>query len=362
MNLLIFDMDGVLLEPLGYHRALRETVRLAGEACGFNDVRLSAEQIARFEALGISSEWHSSALCMAWMTLQKAFVPDSREPDWDHLTAAFQRQPQANSPIQRGAAALAQVAQERGVSADRAVALMQACESIEDSPTFNWFQELVLGSAVFERIYGKPGQLNTESYIQQYDCRLLEPEWAERVTDWARRPGQGAGIMTSRPSDGPRGYAQEPDGQMGAELVGLGELHLIGNGEMRWLAEKLGVTVAQVKKPAALHALAALLTAGGWELERGLDYLASGIAALRRDDLAWLDGSTVTVVEDTISGLLAMRAAADILEKLGLRIAVRNVGVSRDAAKVAALEDMGAVVYPDVNRALDTFLTTDGHR
>ena len=124
MELLIFDMDGVLLEPLGYHHALRETVRLAGETCGFSDVQLSAEQIARFEALGISSEWHSSALCMAWMTLQKAFAPASQNPDWEHLVAAFQRQPQANSPIQRGAAALAQVAQERGVSADRAVALM----------------------------------------------------------------------------------------------------------------------------------------------------------------------------------------------------------------------------------------------
>ena len=82
---------------------------------------------------------------------------------------------------------------------------------------------------------------------------------------------------------------------------------------------------------------------------------------MRREDLDWLDGSTVTVVEDTISGLLAMRAAVDILEKLGLRIAVQNVGVSRDAAKVAALEEMGAVVYPDVNRALEVILATDRH-
>jgi hypothetical protein len=362
MNLLIFDMDGVLLEPLGYHRALQEIVHLAGEACGFSEVRLSAEQIARFEALGVSSEWHSSALCMAWMALQKEFAPGSQTPDWERLVAAFQRQPQADSPIQRGAAALTQVGQEQGVSAEHAATLMRECESIQTSPTFNWFQELVSGSAAFERIYGKAGQLNTDSYLERYDRKLLEPAWAVRVVDWARQPGCGVSIMTSRPSDGPYNYAQEPDGRLGADLVGLGDLPLIGNGEMRWLAENLGVTVAEVKKPAAAHALAALLAAGGWPLERSLDYLAGALTHMRWEDLDWLDGSTVTVVEDTISGLLAMRAAADLLAKIGVRIKMRNVGVATDTAKMAALEGMGAVVFPDVNHALEKILATDEHR
>jgi hypothetical protein len=241
---------------------------------------------------------------------------------------------------------------------------MQTCESIEDSPTFNWFQELVLGSAVFERIYGKAGQLHTDSYLQKYDRRILEPQWAQNVLDWAGQPDCGTGIMTSRPSagmGGPRGYTQEPDGLMGAELVGLGMLPLIGNGEMRWLAERMGVTVGEVKKPAAAHALAALLAAGGWPLERSLDYFAAGLAAMRQEDLAWLDGGSVTVVEDTISGLLAVRAAADLLAKIGVIINVRNVGVATDKAKVAALEGMGAAVYTDVNRALSDAVTTDIH-
>jgi hypothetical protein len=361
MELLIFDMDGVLLEPLGYHRALQETVRLAGEVCGFSDVQLSVAQIARFEALGISSEWHSSALCMAWMVLQKEFAPDSQTPDWERLVAAFQHQPQADPPIRRGAEALTQVAREQGVLAQPSVALMTECESIQESPTFNWFQELVLGSALFERIYGKTAQLGTESYLKKYDRRLLAPGWARRLREWACQPGCGAAIMTSRPSDGPRGYPQEPDGRLGADLVGLGELPLIGNGEMRWLAEKLGVTVAEVKKPAAAHALAALLAAGGWTLERSMDYLAYGLAAMRQEDLNWLDGSTVTVVEDTISGLLALQAAAALLEAFGVSITVHAVGVTSDPAKAAALEGMGAWVYEDVNLAMEDVLTTDGH-
>ena len=69
MNLLLFDMDGVLLQPRGYHLALQRTVDIISRMMGFGEYLLSDEAIAQFEALGISSEWHSSALCTAlWMT------------------------------------------------------------------------------------------------------------------------------------------------------------------------------------------------------------------------------------------------------------------------------------------------------
>jgi hypothetical protein len=282
--------------------------------------------------------------------------------DWEPLYAAFECQPVQASPIQRGSAALAEIGFEHDVSAERAVDLLVDCESIQSSPTFNWFQEMVLGSPAFERIYDKACQINTASYLEKYDRKLLEPVWAERVVCWAGQAENGAAIMTSRPSNGPDGFAQEPDGQLGAELVGLGELSLVGNGEMRWLAEQLDVTVAEVKKPAAAHALAALLAASGMSVPQSLEVLAGGLDVLGREDFAYLDGSTVTVVEDTISGMLAVRAAADVLEKMDVRITLRNVGVATDAAKVAALEGMGALVYSDVNLALEVVLTTDGHR
>jgi len=41
MDILLFDMDGVLLKPLGYHRALKETVRLAGISSGYGEVLLA---------------------------------------------------------------------------------------------------------------------------------------------------------------------------------------------------------------------------------------------------------------------------------------------------------------------------------
>jgi FMN phosphatase YigB (HAD superfamily) len=69
MKILLFDMDGVLLDPLGYHKALIETVRLVSRSMGFDDFILSDKDIAQFEALGISSEWDSSALCAALLVI-----------------------------------------------------------------------------------------------------------------------------------------------------------------------------------------------------------------------------------------------------------------------------------------------------
>jgi len=82
MDILIFDMDGVLVKPEGYHRALQETVRLAGISTQYGEVQLTDNQIAQFEALGISSEWHSSALCMAVMVVEKqsGMLRDNEHP------------------------------------------------------------------------------------------------------------------------------------------------------------------------------------------------------------------------------------------------------------------------------------------
>ena len=57
MKILLFDMDGVLLESLGYHIALQETVRIMANSLGFGDLTLSADDIAAFEAGGINKEW-----------------------------------------------------------------------------------------------------------------------------------------------------------------------------------------------------------------------------------------------------------------------------------------------------------------
>ena len=88
---------------------MKETVRLAGISTGFGEVQLEDEQIAQFEALGISSEWHSSALSMAVMVLakHKGGVRDNGNSrpvalDLDDLFEALAARPVGGTVIDHG--------------------------------------------------------------------------------------------------------------------------------------------------------------------------------------------------------------------------------------------------------------------
>ena len=65
MKILLFDMDGVLLESHGYHLALQETVRYMAKVLGLEDLSLSDDDIATFEAGGITNEWDEAAISTA---------------------------------------------------------------------------------------------------------------------------------------------------------------------------------------------------------------------------------------------------------------------------------------------------------
>ena len=359
MNLFIFDMDGVLLIPLGYYYALKETVRLAGLRSGYGEASLTDAQIAQFESLGISSEWHSSALCLAFMILQKMAGknPDNGAEgnvalDLGDLFIEIANQPIQDSPTRRGTAALENLGKKYGVSVDGLKALVLESESIESSPTFNWFQELILGSDEFAKIYKKSAQFKTDSYLKLYDEPLLSKPMAEKLMYWVRRNGNGAGIMTMRPSIGLEGFAIDPDAQVGAELVGVAGLPIFGRGEIGWLAGKTGRHVEEFRKPAYAHALAVILAASGWTVADSLLYAARPVEAMRFDDLQHLNDSTITVFEDTSGGMVSVEEAGKVLKQAGLRIDVRKAGVTTDTGKQAALASIGAVMYRDINEAL----------
>lgn len=361
MAFLIFDMDGVLLEPVGYHRALQETVRLAGIAIGYGEVQLTDEQITQFEALGISSEWHSSALCMAVMVLETqngaAGDEENSQPvslDFKDLFAALAVQPMQESALRRGVAAIEELAAQSGIPVELVNGLVAQSESIQHSPTLNWFQELILGSDNYTSIYQKEPQFRTESYLMQYDQLQLNEAHASNVLKWAERPGHGAAIMTNRPSRGPSGFSGMPDAEMGAQLVGLASLPLVGKGETLWLAAHTGRPAEYFAKPTWKHGLAAILVAGGWSVEESLKFVATQPAEWNTSALNFFQDSKVTVFEDTPGGLVAVQEAADLLNGLGLHVEVQKIGIAKEVAKRSTLSAQGAIVYSDINKALES--------
>ena len=352
MEIYLFDMDGVLLHARGYHRALQETVRLAGESLGRSAIHLSQAQIDRFEALGVSSEWHSSALCLAVLMIEEQTGVRSAELDLQALFAALEAQSLGQPALERGLAALTALANRSGIALDGLTEVFARSESIEHSLTMNWFQELVLGSQAYQSLYRKPPRFSNGSYLQMYDERKLSPQNAERILAWAGSNGRAAAIMTNRPSSGPPNFAGAPDAEMGAALVGLNSLPLIGFGEITWLAERTEQEVGTLTKPSQVHALAAILAAISWPVEDSLHFAAKEPEKWELSGLVHLHGGRVTVFEDTPGGMLAVQAARDLLFSVGIELEIRKIGIAADESKRAALAAQGAAVFPEIDQAL----------
>ena len=68
-SIILFDMDGVLLEQLGYHTALTAAVKRIGAALGMPNATITPAEIGRFEAMSVTNEWDSQSICAALMLI-----------------------------------------------------------------------------------------------------------------------------------------------------------------------------------------------------------------------------------------------------------------------------------------------------
>jgi hypothetical protein len=231
--------------------------------------------------------------------------------------------------------------------------MVNNCESIANSLTMNLFQELVLGSEIYGETYQKKAQLQTDSYLRLYDDRLLSEPNAAKLLQWAGSPGRGAAIMTNRPSSPLLDGAGTPEAEMGAALVGLEDLPLVGFGEITWLAQQLGQEASGLMKPSWQHALAAVLSGYGWPVEKSLSYVGNDSSDWQYHDLLHLQGSLITVFEDTPGGMISVKEARNILKEMDIQVEVRMIGLSTDERKRVALAAHGAKVYSSINHALN---------
>ena len=337
-EIIIFDVDGVLIESHGYHRAFKDTVRTGAKELGY-DVNLSDEDIARFEGMGISSEWHSSAACMAALLINGKF-------DLSPLFESIKRE-QAQLPARiRLERAVSCMAKEAGVDPAHPVSLIQNSEIIQSFP-FDIFQEMILGSEGFEQIYGLKSSLNVESYLYKFDKPQLGSNARNRLFSWLKDSERGCAIMTNRPT------RDMPDAKYAQKLVGLEEIPVAGYGEMEWLAKKFGGEAAEYSKPSPIHALAAVLASFGKESDSCLLEAHAATKGEFSADIARLDGYEFTVFEDTPAGIMSAGAMGELLRGQGLDVKVNKFGITNSPLKGEYLEAQGARVFERIDVALE---------
>lgn len=377
MRLLLLDMDNVLLEPGGYRRALQYTVAEAGRALGYRGPLLTPEEIEEIEACGVTSEWEMSAICTAVMMEgnrqqgREIVLPRGLPPSEDLPQAAeppgflafFRRLAELNpaqSALERAGQLLmdGHLAAEAG-GGERTIDLLMAART-PAAVTFRTIQELVLGSDIYAETYGREPILAAPSYLDRFDRSNLSAQLAVELRDWLAGQDRQAVIFTNRPNRPPPGYADTPEAELGANLVGLEGLPLVGSGDMGWLADRLGRKQYAFLKPSPVHALTALQLALGQPKEEAI--LAAHSLAEGSDTSAsvWeeLNGAQVTVFEDSRRGMDSAMAARELLAENEVRIDLELAGVASNSAKVDELQGVGAAVYSSIEQALRALVLT----
>jgi len=359
-------MDGVLLKPEGYHKSLATSVHRFGQALGAPSTTITEDQIARFEALNITNEWDSLAICVAltlvhlWQIngkirlngIEPKAIPLTHErPDFD----GFLKTISDGGHLPGVTAYHFLIDQNPWLSTDQRAhlgILLENCRDIYQSLTLPSHQETVLGSRTFEVHYNIKPKLNTESYLLLYDQRLMTKEQYRRLREWLINPDHHAGILTNRPSRTPPGFLSAPEAELGIELIGLNDLPYVGSGILGWYA----ATHCQLDdhtllKPNPVHTLTLLQRCLGRSL---IDSLQAAVALWQGSDSLsdWqpLDHAKIIVFEDSAKGLYSGKAACNFINKLGLEIDLTLVGIAKNTIKLAALDQVSSFNIENINQ------------
>jgi hypothetical protein len=373
MRILLFDMDGVLLEPHAYHRALIDTVSHVGRVLGYGDVLIDGTEIMAFEAAGVSSEWDSAAICAVlllqnlWREYPSATLPDASlarvlpehavaPPPFRPFIGSLSRADLRElSPLLRAEHLLLSGPGPRTLMQRQAIqAILHKARQIDGSLTHRIFQELVLGSREFALIYALPPLMDTASYLREYDLPTLPAHTQVRLARWLQEDDHWASIFTSRPSRPVGDQFCTPEAEIGVRSVGLESLPVIGLGGLSWLSVHRDCGPDAFLKPSPAHALAALRVALSGDVQEALE-AAAALVLDGRVDRVWndLSGAEIYVFEDTAGGMQSARAARELLERHGVKIKLSLFGITDSEAKGHALEAMGATVVSSLSMALD---------
>jgi hypothetical protein len=370
LRVLLLDLDEVLIQQVAYHQSLKDCVERVGRWCGFESVRLTDEDIAVFESLGVTSEWDSSAMCTA-LLLDRAWSvdPERRLPESPdapngrlHNLPVPDFQSFFRTTLERGVSGISarRLTEQRLLEGkEHTPSQRQALQTMlrnaydtERSLTNRIIQELNLGPAEFEACYGRRAALPGDGLLRTKDLPLLSAGEAAQLVEWNATPGRRAVIFTNRLSRLPHGTGGVPEAEIGLARVGLSLLPFVSMGHLDWLSSQRGLKPQSLLKPSPVHALAALRVAAGDAISDALES-AAALELDHQDRGGWhrLDQAHATVFEDSFRGLQSARGAQQSLDRIGVRLSLDLRGVTTRDVKRRALELAGGVVYPDFTSA-----------
>lgn len=385
--LLLFDLDEVLVCPIGYDEAMRAAIEYFAHQMGLDFPGPTDEEIAAFHAYGMTNEWLSGAMCLAALVVEAAAAQPARirpsladtmdalresgvscsRPDFAAVAEAIFRRTSGgiHTPGPIFAALSERVVPELHPVLTEVLSTIRPPEA----PFALIFQQLALGHRQFSDVYRIEPTLESDSYLA-LDRPALNPEVRERLRRAVQSDHCGAVIYSARPSLPPKGLPSQeleaidrqnypPEAEMAANVAGLSDLPMTAAGRMLWLAGRHGKTLDAYTKPSPVQALAAIAAAMTGDEIAGLEAAAQFVEEGQLvGPLAQVAGerTCVVVFEDSSGGIQAARQAAGLLQAAGAAIRVNGVGIAQDPVKRKILAGVADWIAPDINVGLSPSL------
>jgi hypothetical protein len=385
-KILLFDIDGVLVQPAGYRLATEATCRYYLEKGGITASLPYSEIYSCFEAQRVTSEWDMVPLTLL-LLFDVLSESDPMPIGLDTLGKVLSWTKQKSIPIvspqietailklgqyiQPGKTSAQCILEEKikGTASDifthlgnplLFTDLLEKTRNILACETTRKFQEFSLGGEIFKQIYNQEAEYNFPSFLLTYDRSLLTEEYQKKLLREIDNNGLFACVYTARPSLAPREIQADqssysPEAELAMKLCHLESLPLVGYGKLSFLASNTGRTIPEYIKPAPVQALAAVASAWTGNEWLGLEWAVSisGGNCDRENAIGIPEELELYILEDSAAGIQGGRKAAEILDSNGWKIEFHPIGISTHPEKRKALIQSGAEIYPDVNAALE---------
>jgi hypothetical protein len=389
-HLLLFDVDGVLIEDGGYYAALIATLDYFNALLGAGPIVFGPPDREQFQSRGYVNEWDLCPLCAGILIVETL----ARHPDLTLRPAPFEdflrhlgrgvnvpqlkdvAQPYLEQidllqgkPVERACNVLLNALAQLTLREDTRAAtesllreMFSQTHDVDHAPVTQIFQEFVIGSKLYAESYQLPPRFATPSVLETEDRSLISAAAQTELAEWAKADRVKVCVYTARPSLPPAddpdhishlGYS--PEAELGMQLLNM-DYPLIATGRVQWLAAKVNVPFESVTKPAPIQALAAIGAALTREEANSL--LAAHALMARGELIGPLThlknrATHVWIIEDGILGMQATHGAIELLQRSGLDIHAHAIGVAAGGPKAAALAPLSEIVLPDVNAALE---------
>jgi hypothetical protein len=384
----LFDVDGVLVVPAGYRKACQAAINFFTRKIGIEDQIIGEDIFALFESQNIISEWDMVPLILAAIlddllgrcpglrlpgTFSGAFedlradqLPAPRV-DYKTLTATLGAGFRLGQTFADQALLLNRTGSPRQPFPHLQgqtlldVILAQSRQLVEN-PVTRIFQQFVLGCETFQQAYGLPAEVETFSYLKQYDQPALNESCRAKLLGNWRAGRLDLAAYTIRPSSlnpaaAELSLAYSPEAELALQINGLEDVPIMGYGQVYRAAQLAGIKTDSILKPAAVQALGAI---GAAVFRDGLEAMQAAITWTTSGDASYferLPALDLHIFEDSAGSIQGVKSASQLLTQLGIPVTLHAWGIASNPEKIAALQSAGAEIFSDINSAVQAALS-----